>query len=430
MESSTGLFLSQKGLYTLQGYTIPRRAIEQEALSLMEVLDLSSLRGVERRVAEVVPLRDETSLRATDSANITPLVYVVNFADNKGYAVLSADARLNSVWAISPIGNLQVDKEPDNPTVKMLLEQVEIAYNVNRFAVTNGMNEYIDHLETGDGNPIRLEKDLFRVEYGPWERCPSDTYEAFIPVVWGQTNKPYNIYTRHLSDHAGCVTVAVAQIMAFHRHPSSYNWSLMLQHRSLAHPYTDYEPAFLEIARLYRDLGKSLKVEYGKEGSFAYYKNIPNTFLSFGYTHCNNPDKFSVAKIKQELQRGRGYPVHMSATDKKEVYYKYSFWKGWKRHVKYMDGHAFAIDGITRAKRLVQMVNKYTGNVEHQYFEYTDLLHANLGWNWPGYNGYYHADVFDTREGYGPILKAMSKASYGTEGIYCYNFEIITGIRP
>lgn len=433
-ESSTGLLLSQKGLYTLLDHTIPQKAIEQEALSLMEVLTPSSLRGAERHIAEVVPLRDGTSLRATDSVDTSPLAYVINFADNKGYAVLSSDNRLNPVWAASPIGNLQVDKEPDNPTVRMLLEQVEVAYNLNRYTLESGNSKHIDHREvigdTGDRIPPTPNLILTYTKYGPWENCFSDTHEAFIPVVWGQTDEPYNTYTKSLSDHAGCVTAAVAQIMAFHRHPSYYNWSLMLQHRPLANPYAEYGPAFSEIAKLYRDLSQSLKVEYRKEGGFVLYKNIPNTFLSFGYTHCNNPDKFSVAKIKQELQRGRGYPVHMSATDKQKVYYKYSFWKGWKRHIKYIDGHAFVIDGITRAKRLVQKLNKYTNKVEYQYFEYTDLLHANLGWDRPDLNGYYHPDVFDTRDGYGPILDAMSKASHGTEWVYFYNFEIITGIRP
>ena len=65
-----------------------------------------------------------------------------------------------------------------------------------------------------------------------------------------------------------------------------------------------------------------------------------------------------------------------------------------------------------------------------QQYEYTTFLHANLGWNRPYLNGYYHTDIFDTRNEYGPILKAMSEASQGTDYVFRYNFKIITGIRP
>ena len=129
------------GLYTLRDYTIPQSAIEQDALSLMNAIAPSSLRGAERRIAEVIPLQSETSLRSTDSADIAPLAYVVNFADNKGYAVLSSDIRLNPVWAVSTVGNLDVDKEPDNPTAKMLLQQVEVAYNIDRGPILKAMSE-------------------------------------------------------------------------------------------------------------------------------------------------------------------------------------------------------------------------------------------------------------------------------------------------
>lgn len=417
-------------LYTLRDYTIPQSAIEQDALSLMNAIAPSSLRGAERRIAEVIPLQSETSLRSTDSADIAPLAYVVNFADNKGYAVLSSDIRLNPVWAVSTVGNLDVDKEPDNPTAKMLLQQVEVAYNINRYAVSDGINNFVDHIVDGDGKPIRPEKDFTKVEYGPWEKIPSETYEALIPVAWGQTDAPYNLYTSHLSRHAGCVTAAVAQIMAFHQYPVSYDWSLMLQHRPLAHPYRDYNPAFDEIARLYRDLGKSLKVKYGEEGSTACNKDVPNTFYSFGYSHCNKPKDYTIEQVKKELRRSKGYPIYMSATDKITVYYKYSLWRGWQKHVEYQTGHAFVIDGITRAKRLVRTINTITGEEMSQQYEYTTLLHANLGWNRPYLNGYYHTDIFDTRNEYGPILKAMSEATYGTTRVYCYNFYVITGIRP
>lgn len=204
----------------------------------------------------------------------------------------------------------------------------------------------------------------------------------------------------------------------------------MLQHRPLADPYRDYKPAFDEIARLYRDLGKSLKVEYGEEESTAYHKDVPNTFYTFGYTHCNMPKDYTIEQVKKELQRSKGYPIYMSATDKITVYYKYSLWRGWQKHVEYQTGHAFVIDGITRAKRLVRTINTITGEEMSRKYEYTTLLHANLGWDRPDLNGYYHTYIFDTRNEYGPILKAMSEASQGTDYVYRYNFEIITGIRP
>lgn len=56
---------SQTGLYSLRDYTIPEKAIEQDAISLMEALYPTSLRSGGRKIAEVIPLTSENALRTT-----------------------------------------------------------------------------------------------------------------------------------------------------------------------------------------------------------------------------------------------------------------------------------------------------------------------------------------------------------------------------
>lgn len=414
--------------YVLRSYTVTPEAVTKQAMALISILDDNSLRSAERTIESVTPISGQGLRSGDENETATPIAYLVNFSNDSGYAVLSADSRLEPVWMISKQGNLSIEEEPNNPTALMLMKQVELAYNVNRY-------EFIDHLEPGGGftpvyPPVYPPRRSTHIEYGAWEHIPGEKYEALIPVVWGQSEEPYNLYIpKNLSKHAGCVTAAVAQIMAFHSYPRYYNWSEMLKHHPLSAPNRDYPNAYRQIGQLYKDLGISLKVKYAPDGSSAYDKDVPKTFEHFGYTRKGTLSDFSFSSVQNELKRenGKGYPVYMSASDKMKVKYKYFLWWHWK-DISFESGHAFVIDGISKARRLVREIEDQTGKEISRHYETIDLLHANLGWNNSRYNGYYNKSVFNTNKG--PVLKSMSNSVVGTDYVYRYNFKTITGIRP
>lgn len=411
--------------YCLKDHVVTEEAAAKQAEEIINLLDGSSLRSTKRSIASITPIGDKSFRSSQDQSSSTPMAYVVNFANDLGYAVLSADARLEPVWVISDKGNLDTKKPFDNPTSLMLMKQVELAYSQNLY---NIIDIIIDELTPEE--PINPE-DITHVEYGPWTHAPGAKFEALIPVVWGQSDDPYNRYIpKNLSQHAGCVPAAVAQIMAFHSYPRSYNWKEMVKHHPLNDPLKRHSDAGDDIGRLYRDLGKSLRVQYSPKGSGAYSEDVPKTFQEFGYTNGGVLSDFSFEKVQDELIRanGKGYPIYISASDTIIIEHKHNWWRNWTE-TSYNGGHAFVIDGISKAQRVVRVVQTFTGKELHRHYETLDLLHANLGWDKDRYNGYYNKHVFNTQEG--PFLKnTTSPIIEGEDRVYRYNFKIITGIRP
>ena len=416
--------------YSVKDHVLTEDAIRLQATNLLSLLKDAPLRGGRRAVESITPIYgyDHKLRGGREEEAPAPLLYVVNFTNNAGYTVLSADARLDPVWLLAPEGHLDIDQAPDNPTFLMLMQQLELAYNLKRYKMIEAKK-----IPTGEEEEaIKGATPSPYYEYGPWKHIPEEKYESLIPVVWGQTDDPYSRFINpKISKHAGCVTAAVAQIMAFHRYPCSYNWPEMLKHRPLSNPGFDYdnEDARNEIGRLYRQLGISLKVRYKPEGSPAHSEDVPNTFRAFGYTNGGCLRGFSLPAIQNDLRRapGKGYPVYISACDSMFVRYKHFLWWKWKK-VSYGSGHAFVIDGVSKARREVRKFDGSTHKELARYYETVDLLHANLGWNDAYHNGYYNKDIFDTNNA--PLLRSMSKSVYGEKDVYRYNFKIITGIRP
>lgn len=407
------------------------KQVTKDAEILMNCLIPSSLRGKSRRVKSVLKV-GESGLRSLGDTNDLPLAYVVNFADNNGYVILSAKQGISSVWAISKFGNLDISKEDIESPQRMILDQMELAYNISCYETRKYNSHYptpVNDSTFAESTP-KINLDI-EYEYGEWEIVPNSRYECLIPVVWGQSGDPYVKMTKPYNDsnHAGCVTAAVAQIMAYYRYPPRYDWNIMLKHKPIGNPKKSDSSAFYEIGRFYRDLGKDLKVQYGKESSLAYDSDVPNAFSNFGYEYSGILTSYSYNTIKSQI-KGMGWggkPLYIGGCAIRMEKIKRFLWWRWKKYV-YDGCHAFVLDGVCQMKRLVKKVNKKTNKEINSYYEYLDLVHTNLGWNNEEYNGYYNNAVFDTNKL--PILKEMSDKQYGNEGCYVYEFILIKDIRP
>ena len=94
----------------------------------------------------------------------------------------------------------------------------------------SGFHVFLDYLSQWVNLQFSAEDDL---EYGgsTWENEIVMANEKGVPVQWGQY-VPYNLYCP-TGMPTGCLATALAQVMAYHKYPSSYNgynfnWTLML----------------------------------------------------------------------------------------------------------------------------------------------------------------------------------------------------------
>lgn len=236
-------------------------------------------------------------------------LYVVNYSQGKGFAILCDNPRSVSVIAISNEGSLNSEDLKDNEVISWYLDNV--------------------------GEPIALSRI--------WEPIvPIDTnVQTIVKPVLDRTeySKPllkgllanlhqFNPLNRLCQGAVGCAPLACGTVMAYHKWPKSYSghvWDWDAMHA---------DESSSDWCWLFKYLGD--KDNCGSYYFFdeinnnyftvSFFDNIVRTFSNFGYGKVLIED-FSVSSISSELRNG--YPVLCDG-----------------RHVNAPDeGHTWVIDG-------------------------------------------------------------------------------------
>lgn len=290
------------------------------------------------------------------SDNGEPMMYAVNFSNSDGFVLVSASQNYFPVLAEVESGSFNPFNIPDN--VRFYLEGYKYAIEAYNSAPGDSVKKYQrlwkKYLEkesdlqkpvTRSSDPLldafiydsqrqwngqgydwtslaenRLGLDFFDdfvIEYTD-SHPDADLETIFIvslPVTdsgftdnlittsWGQGN-PYNSLIPNQYP-VGCVAVAMGQIMKFHEKPAGYRWWEMKDY------YYENENAS-ELAKLLRDIGTQVKMDYNKDGSKATIKNAQSALVRYGYKNATiiNHNKYT---IMGNLQRGK--PVYGRGED-------------------------------------------------------------------------------------------------------------------
>ena len=282
--------------------------------------------------------------------------FIFNSTDGKGFAIVAAEDELPEIIGYSATGH--IDSQSMSDGLKLFLESY---------------SQYVEDIRKG----VAIASD--------YSATRSSTLPAEVePIVKTQWNQPAP-FNKYCPDDcpAGCVAVAMGQIMNYHKWPnvgtgasfttyngkaisvdfskSEYRWDLM---KNTTKELKEDEEAADAVAKLLFDCGIALKMNYSKNGSSAFDKNVPLALFNFfGYKHTtlvyDSPNYYSskeewLEKMKQELVDGR------------PIYYSASSPKGGGQDAA---GHAFVISG----------------------YDEKDMVHVNWGWGGKD-DGYY--DIF------------------------------------
>ena len=243
-------------------------------------------RSIERKVESV----EYYSRPGTRSLGGDTLLYLVNYADDAGFALLSADSRLRPIYAISDEGSMSFSDTTYNKGLALFARGVEID-------VDNTIRSIIDR--PGVIDTIIPFKRVVR------EVAPLLNY---YQSRWSQ-GYPYNQYcfTNDGSPaYVGCAAVAVGMIMSYYKHPKSYSgytfdWNAMNSGQNNEN-----------IARLLHLLGdnNNLQMDYGaiedREGSGAYPSRYYPTFTNMNYSGHNQLQTFSEEDVCELLDNSQG----------------------------------------------------------------------------------------------------------------------------
>lgn len=401
--------------------SIQTLATELPAVFSDDPLTRSSQTGM---IEDLLPLNDFLNVGVTKSEDSdgepTENIYVVNYADDGGFAVLSADTRMETILAYSDQGN--ISDTMNNPGVKMFLEMIP-AYAASRMIEDSSI----------------LPQDKYPPQTALFLRKEYDGDGPFVPVRWGQyypfnEDLPFNDKeSGRCPDSpngylpAGCVATAILQIMAANSHPFQFQsgngwytcywdtWQTYMYGRNFVKDSYDYRA----ISALVREIGMAVEMNYSCSGSSSTIKKANDALRNkFGYA-TDGVYSYHIDRVMADLNNKRSIYVRGNAT------------KNW---IGYSDGHAWVIDGYKNVYNVYALYdNFYDENYNLIRQEYvgelkrkeTRWLHCNYGWDGAG-NGYYYTGVFNTE-----FPQEQDPGTMELNKFYHYRFklELIKNIR-
>lgn len=447
--------------------TIPLETALSELDAALDAI-YPSTRGVARKTysRENVSVCGGISTRSDSAADLPDtIVYVVNFDNSEGFAVLGAQEGMTPVYAITDNGGLDAGElDPFIMSEYYALQSMDIDFDAIDEAQDNICDcgyegddedhECLDDDEVDDiivddedihkhllGNSIATDMLILdrgfdqryniyidpndqlppnktvdhRVSTTTWQR---DRYaDPLLKTNWHQ-GAPFNNLCNGCP--AGCVVIAVAQIMAYHEvtkdgeliffgRPCS--WDSIKSDLDGNSPTRDCNR---QKALMCKDLGleRNCNVSYDTDGSGARATGAKRTLKNYGFQNVTKRTGFGRKNQNRAVAMIlAGKPVYLGARGGGS-------------------GHAFVLDGFVERYREKVDSTFYTDGTYHVDTWHSSkqyMLHINWGWGGT-HNGYFVlSDKFDTDNRY---MKwdsdNVERDTIGSHHKYTWHFRMIT----
>lgn len=360
------------------------RSVEDAIIEANKAASIISAksRGITRSASDkVFVIANHTASRGE---GVDTLMYIVEFDDNQGYAIVAAPKAVEDpIIGVIDEGSYEEESDNDNFNYFMELSEEYILSEVERSGVVT----------------INPSLPLTQVKYV--DRLIVDSrLEPKLEVCWGQ-HWPEGEFCPN--DYCGCVTTAVAQILSFFEQPTSMtltyddrdmnsitiNWPLIKQHKvSSASSFLMESGCSLSgvnhqtIGRMCRQIAELLGASFeGDEGTKTNLNQFPQTISLLLPQQTLSSLSFSNWQgLVTALDNGL---LLISGDDMRDV------------PEPQKQGHSWLADGYVNYHMVTDMYTKQDGQI-WQYVEsydtYKRWLHYNWGWGGNN-NGYFAADV-------------------------------------
>lgn len=341
---------------------------------------------------------------AVDNDTIDVRFHVINFANDGGFALVSADKRTTPIYAYSESGHLDLEDAIANTGVRDFME----------IACENYKNEVINRVGLQPLTPVPTDSiaelliitdefgNQYHVSYGNWATISS--VPQLVNAIWGQDN-PYNYYCptiEHTSytykSVVGCGPLAVGQIMSFYEYPyqigsDSIDWT-MINHDYGYLSLNNYSKC---VAKLLRKIGDLSQANYDSITTTT-MTNLRSALLSCQY-QCSPIMDFDAQSVINSLNTNQLVLAYGQSDSNVPD-------DGSNAHFWVIDGYKYQEKKTT----YYSIVPPY--NVVGGYSEYRTFYRCNWGHN-GYYNGYY-----------------LSTFNENSQNHYSYNKKCICNIHP
>jgi hypothetical protein len=420
--------------------------------------------GRSRKISSITPLKLGNRAATLKTRSYDEIVefpdtaaYVFNFGNDNGYAIISADTRIEApILAYAENGSLS--EGTDNPGLGLFLEGAENYILRSIVEAEQKKDSLINSIlsKMADENEAETKKIAMavlslgiRVSRTEGQLTTTARVTPLSPVEWGQgnmNNEPFRRNVRYKncssgSAPAGCVAVATAHIMSYWNYPTvidgkripwadlnRYTGDISLNQSSYKQwsRGVSQAPDSIQtyVANLMEHIGREVKMKYGCGSSGAYSSDAINYLKRIGYkTGLQINYNYDFIKIMLNNRR----PVYTTGCSYRTAvkFLGITLW------YNYDGGHAWIIDGYEERRQQVTMVvefyNTKTGQILQRSSETTfnQINYLRHNWGWHGLNnGYYVAGSFDSNTG-GTTDITRSGTAYN----YQYDVSVYLDIR-
>ena len=323
-----------------------------EAINVARMFELNTVPQTKSAIQKEIK-----EIRSVLTKEGIPSMYVVNFENNGGFVVVGASRKYYPILAYSFSGEINESYEESGISIWIEEQMANIDY-IEKQSKETGMdysalwldyesyNSVIHGTKTGDllsvrasyiaqwealgyswtslsdrpdGLPVSVYNNwcssaaaIANPEYDYLENSiifykTAQTTYGVGPVtntVWNQYY-PYNSAMPLLPNgdpaYAGCVTIAVGQIMRYHQWPSSYSWSLMPNNTSNTY-----------LSNYLRDVFDVVICSYDSNGSSAYFDFLLPTKIENNFDYSVTLSSHNSTAVKASLNKTIPEPVYMS----------------------------------------------------------------------------------------------------------------------
>lgn len=391
------------------------------------------------RISAITTHKTETErTRSTDELSIDTLAYVVNFANRMGYAIVAADKRVDlPLLAFCPEGEFDI-RTNNNPGMALFLEMAAdgMVESIRRYEETK---DSIMASLIGKGVLLKPTSKSYddpdydyegEIYYHTISTIYTDKIVGkiapLVPVSWSQ-NTPFNdkvdVWCADGRAPIGCVPVAIAQLMAYWKYPStvrgnSYSWDEFLRYPSESDMLNAPESVRNRVASFMYDVASDLNTTFKCGGS----STKEGDEYSYIFKLFNSPGKardYNSADVYQSLKNRQ--PVYAGGFSHREFILGIPV---------YSHGHAWLIDGYitaeTKYSYIAERVSRTDGAIIERWqgTDTSNSYYHHLNWGWgESYNGFFNNGYFNANGS--KLPSDVTKSASGTANDYKYDIKII-----
>jgi hypothetical protein len=360
--------------------------LAQNLVSLPEARALAERFARDNRFVDAEISESDVEL---DPETNDAVMYVFNFAEG-GFVIVSADKREQAILGYSEEGffdlaGLRGEGAPEGVR-NFVADNASYIHDLRLgLAEAQFSAEAFDVALRGARERVEAEPGTAFIEIPKPETSQTSydrRYELNFPMRWNQDcgwndNAPTASNGPCGRAYAGCVAVAMGQIMKYHRYPATINWSAMSD--------TSPTPA---AAYFLRQVGDQVDMDFGGDGSGADTDNVDNALERYGYNSGASYGDHSFSRVRTDIVAGR--PLVMTGT-RDCSFPIFGF--------QTCGGHAFVVTGLRET---------------YDCGSQTYPTWYKINWGWGGsYDGWFRA----------------SNLNPGGRN-YNYHQKVVYGIRP